>query len=666
MNISYNWLESLIQSGLTPQQLGERLTAAGCEVSEIHDLPGGDHQLIAEVTSNRPDWLCHYGIAREVSALTGKPFALPAPSPNEVGTPITEQVKVEVQDKEGCPRYTARLIKGVTVKPSPNWLRARIESIGLRPVNNVVDVTNYILFEMNQPLHAFDFNKLQGEQIIVRRAQAGEKLSALDGTDCALSPEMLVIADAQQPVAIAGVMGGASSEVGNATTNILLESAYFAPALVRRTSRKLKLLSDSSFRYERGIDIEAVARASARACELILQVAGGELAPGIIDTNPEAGAPWEVTMRFAYCNRILGCMITPEEARRAFTGLGLYIISEDTQSIRVSVPAFRRDLTREIDLIEEAVRIIGFTRVPEKITMPVARAHVMPLTSGLRILRQALAMAGYHECVTDPFVPEKWQDNSDAVRIENPVDSSRPVMRRSLIPSLLDVRRINRQESAVQLFEINRIYSSTDGHKESLRLAILDDRGVEYVRGGLEQALRSLRLRDGALRICKASANGIQRLALNNETSACLSLGETELGLMGLVTQAAAKRHDLETTPAVLEIDLNTLTQLPREDRIYQPLPRFPGIRRDLALVVAEEVRWQQIEEHVLPELPNPETLRLESIYRGKGLDAGEKSVAFSFVTYAPDRTLTDDEANALRDKLVHKLTTAFVGAHLR
>lgn len=666
MNLSYQWLEGLVPSGLSAQELADKLTGAGIEVGEVHALPGGDFQLAAETTSNRPDWLCHFGVAREVAALTGNPFNSPAINPAENGPNIAGQFAVHVEDTVGCPRYTARLIKGVKIGPSPEWLCRRLEAVGLRPVNNVVDVTNYILFEMNQPLHAFDADKLQGKQIIVRRAKAGEKLTALDGTACALTPDTLVIADAQQPVAVAGVMGGLASEVTASTTNILLEAAYFEPLQVRHTSRRLKLLSDSSYRYERGLDIANVERASARACELILQVAGGELAAGVIDTNPGAGRTWEVSMRYARLEAVMGCRYEHDEVLRILGGLGLTIVHEDAAGVTVRVPNVRRDLTREIDLIEEIARLGGLARISEKVALCVERSHETALSSGLRVIRRALCAAGYHECVTDPFVSEKWQDNGQAVRVLNPVDSGRPVLRRSLVPSLLDVRRINRHETNVQLFEINRAYCNVAGHTESLRLAILDDRGVEYARGALEHVLAALRVPGRPLKLNPQNPNTAGHEHLEPEGQARVLLNGLDVGVAGRISDGVAKTHDLELKPAVLEVELSALAELPRSDRVYTPLPRFPGIRRDLALVVPEETRWQQIEDVVNAHLPNPETLKLESIYRGKGLEPGTKSVAFSFVCFAADRTLTDDEANALRDALLQHLTAAIPDAKLR
>lgn len=667
MNLSYQWISELVESGLAAEELAKRLTFAGCEVGELHDLPGGDKQLVAEVTSNRPDWLCHFGIAREVAALTGKPVRFPAIPDKSAGTgpAVDTLAKISVKDPVDCPRYTARVIKGVKIGPSPDWLCKKLEAVGLRPINNVVDVTNFILFEMNQPLHAFDFDTLRGGEIIVRRAATGEKIKALDGTDCALDPALLVIADAQRPVAVAGVMGGLETEVTAKTVNILLESACFEPRLIRRGSRKLKLLSDSSYRYERGVDPGLCERASARACELIMQAAGGTLCAEVLDTAPDAGKPWEVVMRYARCQALLGCAVGRDEVKRVFAGLGLTVTGESEAAITVCIPSFRRDLTREADLIEEVARVLGYDRVPEKVTLRVERSHEDAAVSGARIIRGALAQAGSHECMTDPFVPERWQGAEGVVRIDNPVDCGRPVLRRSLIPSLLDVRRINRREENVQLFELNRVYRDNP-RGETKMLALLDDRGMEYVRGALEHALKALRV-TAEKPLCELLAvrpqNGPSTDGLLG-VAAELLLNGAVVGRIGIVAREVCGVHDLTCAPAVLEIEFDRLVALPRTDRVYRPLPRFPGIRRDIALVTPEAVRWQEIEA-IVRETQGLAP-QLESVYRGKGLEPGTKSVAFSFTYFEAERTLTDDEANTRRDALVNALTSRIANARLR
>ena len=660
MNVSYKWINELIASGLSAEEMAEALTTVGCAVEEIKNLPDGDTRLVAEITSNRPDWLCHYGVAREVAAITGKKVEFPEISISEAGTAIGQDVKVKVQAPDLCSRYTLRLIRGVTVKESPAWLKQKIEAVGLRPINNIVDITNFILYEMNQPLHAFDFDLLRDGEVVVRRGIKGEELVAIDGSKCELDSSMLVIADAKDAVAVAGVMGGVATEVTDKTVNILLESAFFEPTQIRRTSRALKLQSDSSYRFERGIDIGAVEQASARACQLILELAGGELAAGILDTAAGAGERAEVRMRYGRCTKVLGHEFSSEDIRKVFIGLGLDIICEEPEAITVSVPTFRRDLTREIDLIEEVARLIGYDQIPDKVTMLLQRSHESAMVSGERLVRTALANLGYNECVTDPFVPQKWQEEGKAPKIVNPVDSGRPVMRMSLVPSLLEVNKVNRGENELQLFEINRIYTE-NVRSEKYMLTILDKRGAEYARGALAEVFKVLRVEN------------FPGLELKIEDNAKCSSGEAvgiylqgeKLGYAGMISEELVKRHDLTGKAGILEVDFEKIVELPRSDRVYKDLPRFPGIRRDIALVVPETITWLDIEK-VIAEIGLPEDLRLESIYRGKGLQPGEKSVAFSFMYRNSERSLTDAEANTACDELVKHLTEKISGSKLR
>ena len=660
MNVSYKWINELVSSGMSAEEMAESLTSAGCAVEEIEELSDGDTRLVAEITSNRSDWLCHYGVAREVAAISGKTVTFPQVSIDESGAEIAMDVKMDVQAPDLCPRYTLRLIRGVTIKESPDWLKQKIEAVGLRPINNIVDITNFILYEMNQPLHAFDFDLLQGGEVNVRRGIKGEELVAIDGSKCELDSSMLVIADSKDPVAIAGVMGGLATEVTEKTVNILLESAFFEPTQIRRTSRALKLQSDSSYRFERGIDIGAVEQASARACQLILELAGGELATGILDTAPGVGEKSEVRMRYSRCAKILGYEFSRDDIRKVFAGLGLDVLSDDDDMITVSVPTFRRDLTREIDLIEEVARLIGYDKIPDTVTMLLERSHESVMVSGERISRVALANLGYHECVTDPFVPQKWQEEGKAPKIVNPVDSGRPVLRMSLVPSLLEVNKVNRGVSDLQLFEINRVYTENT-RMEKYMLTILDRRGAEYARGALAEVFKALRVEN---------YSGFE---LKIEDDAKCAAGEAvgiyldgvKLGYAGMIADNLVKRHDLAGKVGVLEVDFERIVELPRSDRVYRDLPRFPGIRRDIALVVPEAVTWLEIEK-VIAEIGVPEDLRLESIYRGKGLQAGEKSVAFSFMYRNPQRSLTDAEANAACEALVNHLTAGIEGSKLR
>ncbi len=666
MNLSYEWLRELVNLSLPPAELAKRLTFAGIAIEGLEEQ-GADHVLVAEVTTNRPDWLGHYGVAREIAALTGRTAKTPAWELRETGPAVPTLTQVEVAEPELCPRYTARLIRGVKVKPSPDWLQRRLTAVGLRPINNVVDITNYVLLELNQPLHAFDFDRLQGGRIVVRRARTGETIPALDGQLYRLTPENLVIADAERPVAVAGVMGGSPTEVSERTVNVLLESAYFQPATVRRTSRQLKLASDSSYRFERGIDLGGVERASARAAALILELAGGELCAGVIDTAPAAGATPTLRMRFSRCAKVLGCEFEHVEIDRIFRGLGLEVMHKDASHIDVRVPSFRADLTREIDLIEEVARVAGYDRIPTRVGLPLCMSEETPLVSGAAQARQVLTGLGYYECRTDSFVKAAWEETfqpwhqGEALRVENPINLERPLLRRSLLPSLLEVRRVNRASEEVRLFELNRTYHRGEKAVEPLRLALLDDRGLEYVHGALDEIMAALRA-GGQLRVeSAADLPGFQPDSVGR-----IFVDDATVGVLGLPAAEILRHHDLDRAPALLEIDFAVIANRERRMRIYRPLPRFPAIRRDLALVVQEDVLWRRIEDLVRQAASRLESLDLESVFRGQGIPAGHKSVAFSMVFRAEDRSLQDEEANALRDAVLNHLTASIPGAKLR
>ncbi len=667
MNLSYAWLQELVAFDLAPPALAERLTMAGCNIEEVHEIDG-DFRLVAEVTANRPDWLCHWGVAREIATLTNKTFRLPPWDLCEEGPPITDLITVEVPAADLCPRYTARAILGIKVGESPDWIKRRLEAIGVRPINNVVDITNYILFETNQPLHAFDLDLLAGRRIVARRACPGETMTALDGTNCRLTEEMLVIADAERPVAVAGVMGGVETAVNERTCNILLEAAYFEPCQVRRTSRSLRLFSDSSYRFERSIDPSAVAHLSARAAQLIAACSGGKVASGIIDTAPDLGQPWEVTMRFERCQRLLGMHIEGSTVAEIFRSLGMEVLHRDAVGIRVRVPSFRQDLRREADLIEEVIRVFGYERVPENVALTVSRTSMPPAVSALRMAREALVGFGYFECATDTFLPPAWLTGypgaaaATPLLLRNPVNAERPALRTTLVPSLLEVRQRNALETEVRLFEVSRVYGAEGDSPDPLRLAVLDDRGMEYARGALEGVLAALR--------CEAKL--VVEPIAERETppalacAAWLRLGDHPAGFLGIPSAATLRRHDLRQQPAVAEIDFDLLATLPRQRRLFRPLPRFPSVRRDIALVVREEVKWAEIERLLQGRWQLIEEIALESIYRGTSVGEGYKSVAFSLILRAPDRSLTDAEANALRDAVVAHLTAEIAGARLR
>src|SRR5437867_2904242 len=469
MNVSLEWLEEYLPGGLAAERAAEALTHGGLPVENI-SRHGEDTVIDVEVTSNRGDCLSHLGVARELSALLSRELRdiQPRAADQGAGPETASLTSVRIDAPDLCPHYTARIIRNVRIRPSPPWLARRLEAVGLRPINNVVDVTNYVMFETGQPLHAFDFDKLQGRRIVVRRTGRGEKLVSLDGRERELTTEMLVIADGARPVALAGVMGGRDSEVSDATVNILLESARFDPLSVRKTSRALALKSDSSYRFERGIDPTLPERASLRAAQLILDTAGGELARGLVVAGESGYRPKRLSLRLARLRQVLGVELPVQEVIDAFTRLRLSPVLKGDR-IDVTVPSYRLDLNIEVDLVEEAARVIGYDRVPVRDEIAIRLTAPEPKQRAMEMVRSTLVAGGYFEAVTfgfvgDPlaadFVPPDADPGAPLPRADAAVRKADASLRPSILPGLLEAVRRNETvgASGARLFEIGSTF----------------------------------------------------------------------------------------------------------------------------------------------------------------------------------------------------------------
>ena len=457
MKISLNWLTDYVDVSIPVAELSERLKQIGLQVEEQIDTDT-DIVLDLEITSNRGDCLGHLGVAREVAAVLGLEFKPPQIGELPTAGKARNLTAVEVLDPDLCPRYTARVIRGVKVGPSPAWMVERLEAVGLRSINNIVDVTNYVLMEYSQPLHCFDYDKLAENRIVVRRAAGGEQMVSIDETKCELDDSMLVIADAARPVAIAGVMGGLDTEVAEATTNVLIESAQFDPLSIRRTSRKLQLMSESNYRFERGVDPVGVDAASLRACQLILELAGGQLAEGIVDVWAEPFQPRRVALRPERCCAVLGMDVSAERQAEILDHLGLAPEAEDGRIV-CTIPSYRADLTREIDLIEEVARVEGFDKIPVADRIAHAVSAETLQTRVRRMAGEALTACGFDEAVTFTFVDRAEAELLGAERIVavDPLTRrTNNVLRPTLLPNLLRACKTNQDvgNAEVSLFEI--------------------------------------------------------------------------------------------------------------------------------------------------------------------------------------------------------------------
>lgn len=670
MIVSWNWLKEYVRLDMPVETLADRLMMAGLNLESVSDIEG-DIAIDLEVTSNRPDCLCHLGIARETGVLFDRPWTPPPADPIENGPPTSSLTSVEIRAPELCPQYSARVIRGVKVAPAPAWMQRRLTTLGIRPVNNIVDITNYVLMECSQPLHAFDFDRLQGRRIIVRRAAAGEKITAIDQKVYELSPEMCVIADEARPVAIAGVMGGFETEISERTTNVLIEVAEFTPLSVRNTARRLNLHSDSSYRFERGIDRHNLDWASRRCAQLLLELAGGELCRGAVfaGTAP-AGQSEPIVLRLSQIPRILGIDISTAEVERILTALGLEKAGGAAAgTCRFIAPRWRRDLTREIDLIEEVARVHGYEKIPENVPVPLEISQTTPEDRLSRKLADALIAAGFFEAVTLSFISEEQVDlfrpwtNARPLRVEHTSRQRENILRQSLVPSLLQCRRQNERQGTLnaQLFEMARVYLAPEPERPETQprlLGFVSGRSFAEMKGIVELLVDVTR--QGA----RLTARPAELPACQAGRACELVLGEKRLGWLGEISDEVRQALDLHDPVTAAEIDLSVLDAIAEFAPAYRPLPEFPAIERDLNFILDEGVSWQALEETIRAAAgPLLESVAFASQYRGQQIAADKKSYVARLHYRASDRTLTGHEVDAAQQQVIaaceKKLTAA-------
>jgi phenylalanyl-tRNA synthetase beta chain len=660
-------------------------------------LPCGDTVYDLEITPNRCDLNSVIGVAREIAAITGNPLRLPdAAITPSTALKAAELVAVRIEAPELCPRYVARVLRGARIGPSPAWLRQRLEHLGLRSINNVVDVTNFVMLETGQPLHAFDYALLARDPgaarpaIVVRRALDAEAFSTLDGQSHTLRRDMLLIADEQRAIALAGVMGGLNTEIQSSTTDILLESATFAASNIRRTSKTLGLRTDASYRFERGIDVERCEAASLRAAALIQQCAGAELAAGAVDVYPEPRAPLTITLRFDRTNALLGMEIPPAEQVRCLAALGLTPAAASDQPSPAAagtfrVPSFRLDLKRETDLIEEVVRMHGLDRVAAAAPRCVRGEHGFDAAyDTLQTARRLLSGLGLTEAQGQTLVAEAsalLAARANAlVRLANPLSADMSVLRPSLLPGLLDALKHNLHHKSTDaaLFELGRVFLRGDdgvcAEHRRLAIAMTGRRSAGFWQGAERAARADFFDLKGMLEefLVQFGVRGVQWTKRPGNgglflESAQLALGgKLFLGEAGQLLPALAKRYDTRDAVFLAELDLGQLLTRRSMDRKFQSLPAFPSIRRDLAMIVPEEVTHDAVVRAARQARPaNLEAIELFDVFRGQPVSAGHKSVAYAFTYRAADRTLTDPEVNAAHERLLAHLKQA-VGAVIR
>ncbi|QDE68668.1 phenylalanine--tRNA ligase subunit beta [Myxococcus xanthus] len=689
---SFGMLCSSKELGLSEESSGLLIlpvdTRVGTPIAEAVGLD--DVVLEVNVTPNRPDALSHLGVAREVSVVTGSALKVPQPKPAESGTPAAEQVKVRVEAPDRCPRYVARVVENVRIGPSPQWMQDRLKAAGVRAINNVVDVTNYVNLEYGQPLHAFDLEKLAGQEIVVRTATRGEKLKTLDGKDRVLDVDDLVIADKDRAQAIAGVMGGGDSEVTESTKRLVLESANFQGSTVRRSSKRHGLHTEASHRFERGADMDAVVPAIDRAAQLIAELAGGTVAPGRVDVYPAPKPPRKVTLRFARVGQVLGVSVAEQEVRRILEALGFKAVEEGTGQATYEVPRARVDVEREEDLLEEVARIYGYDNIPA--TLPRGLATLAPEPAHAeaeRRMRQALAGAGFDEVVNYSFVaPRSLEVLGGAekpVALLNPLSTEQSVMRTSLLPGLLEnlSRSVRHQVEAVAIYETGRAYFQEAEGGQGQRPAAREVPRVAGLVWGLRGGGRNWTHKDaradfydakaavegllGALRVEGVTYVPTGSAAYHPKAVAQVKTADgTVLGHVGEVHPRVVKALGLPDGVFVFELDTEPLYAASKLVPAYRSLPRFPAVLRDLAVVVPLELPNDEVRRVIL-EVGKPlvEDAQVFDVYTGEQIPQGRKNLAYALRYRSSERTLTDVEVNEAHQRIVDEVKQR-LGAALR
>lgn len=679
MRILLSWLKDYIDVPWTVGELAERLPMlglGGCTITQA----GDDVVLDVEIAANRGDLMNVVGVARELAAATRGTIRFPKVELVEDRTPASDLVKVEITAPELAPRFTARMIVDVKVAPSPGWMVRRLEACGIRSINNIVDVTNYVMLEVGQPLHAFDYDQLRGGRIEVRRARPTERILTLDGIERQLDAETLVIADAERPVGIAGIIGGQDAEIGPTTRRVLLEAACFAPTNIRRTSKRLGVRTESSARFERGIDFDGVPKASARAIALMAEVGAGRILQGIVDRGSGARRPRSLELPWASVARLLGIDVPLQDGTAILRGLG-FAVETYNHTIRVQVPSFRMDVEREEDVIEEVARHYGYEHIPESMPVEVvAQGSEAPALAADHQVRDILIRAGLTEVLTlsltNPGSLDRLQLPDDhpwraAVRIRNPLVEDHVQLRTSLVAGLLDVTRINinRRVTDLQIFELGRTFhpaSRTVAEHRRLALVLtgrlmhgawslpeaLNSASYFHLKGAIETLLEELRIHGATF-----PPGTIPWLRPGH--TAELHLAGAAVGALGELHPDVAAAFDLPAGVFVADLDADALLDAVDLRHQLTPLPRFPSVRRDLAVIVADTTPASDVVQVIAAEAGDLlESAELFDLYSGPPVPDRHRSLAYALSFRATNRTLDATDVEAVLQRIVRALQT--------
>ena len=668
MKAPVDWLRELLPDvKSSPKTLSDLLTFSGTEVEAIEKSEAGP-VLVCAVTSNRPDCLGVMGLARDFAAVTRKTLVPPSCDVPTAAPATAERATVRVDDAAFCPRYVGVVVEGIRVGPSPDHVRRRLESMGARSVNNVVDATNLVLFERSQPLHAFDLDKLAGGGVVVRRAKDGEKMAALDGREYTLNATMGVIADAAGPVAIAGVMGGERTAVDASTTRILLESACFDPPSVRRTSRALALKSDSSHRFERGVDREGALDGALRAARIIVELAGGTVRTAPIDVRTAPVPTPAIRLSRRVVKSVTGASIPASRIERLLTDLGCTVARVDDDAFDVTPPSWRADLVRGIDLVEEIIRVVGLDKIPEGGGLRVIPVRLHPERTLIDAVKSRLALIGLDECVTPTFVREgrdaslAFLGTGAGLVVRNPVRAGEGAVRRSLLPSLLAVCGLNRDQgnTGLRLFECgNLAFDGGDAVPDRVpAVAALLETGFRETKGVLEALVAGL---GTAITFGTSGHDGLDPLVRQS-----VLLDGRAVGVIGRVAKDLADERHLDPTPHFFELDLRPFVTAWRPVKTFVGLPKFPATVRDLAFVLDDGVSYAALVATLRAAAgPDLEDVRFFDEFRGRQVGDGKKSLAVSVVFRSASGTLSGEDVDA-RCRAVVDAVAAAHGGRLR
>jgi len=689
MEISYNWLRDLVDTKLSHQELKDKLTSVGLAVEGVH-ANGDDFVFDIDLTSNRGDCLSHIGVAREIAAIEKTQVSSPKSQVINTEGKASDFTGVKIEDPDLCWRYAGRVVRGVKVGPSPEWLVKRLEAVGERSINNIADITNYVMHETGQPLHAFDLAKLKENRIVVRRARAGETLTTLDGVERKFDEEMLLICDADKPVAIGGVMGGEESGISDETQDVFIESAFFSRSSVRRTSKLLGLATEASYRFERGTDIEGVVHAQSRCIELICELAGGTTTEDTVDVYPTKREPIEIVPRLNRVKSLTGLNVEFSEAVSILHSLGFK--EKDSTVYTFIVPSWRHDIEREEDLIEEIARHYGYDKIPYELPPSVSAGEYQPTENKRKALRGSLSLSGFDEAISYSFIDTAHDDKFETipnfvheqeerfVTLQDSIIEGATRMRPTLLAGLLSAVRhnINHGIRDVRLFELGKLFAApvdvNDLPDEREAFAIVITGGAtEENKSGTVRELDFYDLK-GAF---ETAVSAMHKAPLQYESTSAKHLREGQaavvktedgkpIGKMGRLSDEIAESYKFRQPVYVCEVDLNALFNAKEQPAVYTPLARYPSATRDASLLVSRRVTFAELLETVKEQnVAGCKRTSLVDVYEGKGIADDKRSITLRFEYRSDERTLRDEEVDAMHSQIIGALNQTF-GAEQR